>query len=168
MQWWSVWYPGAEPGGGSYVAQRMLAARSERDALAGTLLFNVSTINALITVLNADARVGDGWRPDALGSICFLVASTLAIVATLDRHTLWDKRARTWHGTWLNMIGSVFFGISAVGAYVIPDSGDLVSLFWADLGTFLGALCFLAAALLSRRSIRVDGTSARSATSEAA
>jgi hypothetical protein len=66
------------------------------------------------------------------------------------------------------MIGSVFFGISAVGAYVIPDSGDLVSLFWADLGTFLGALCFLAAALLSRRSIGVDGTPARSATSEAA
>lgn len=42
VQWWSVWYPGAEPGGGSYVAQRMLAARSERDALAGTLLFNVA------------------------------------------------------------------------------------------------------------------------------
>lgn len=40
VQWWSVWYPGAEPGGGSYIAQRMLAARSERDALGGTLLFN--------------------------------------------------------------------------------------------------------------------------------
>ncbi|MCU0623916.1 MAG: Na+:solute symporter [Gemmatimonadaceae bacterium] len=42
VQWWSVWYPGAEPGGGSYIAQRMLAARSERDALEGTLLFNVA------------------------------------------------------------------------------------------------------------------------------
>ncbi len=41
VQWWSVWYPGAEPGGGSYVAQRMLAARRERDALWGTLLFQV-------------------------------------------------------------------------------------------------------------------------------
>jgi SSS family solute:Na+ symporter len=40
VQWWSVWYPGAEPGGGSYIAQRMLAARSEQDALFGTLLFN--------------------------------------------------------------------------------------------------------------------------------
>ena len=37
--WWSVWYPGAEPGGGSYVAQRMLAARSESDALFGTFAF---------------------------------------------------------------------------------------------------------------------------------
>ena len=41
VQWWSVWYPGSEPGGGSYIAQRMLAAKSERDALAGTLFFNV-------------------------------------------------------------------------------------------------------------------------------
>ncbi len=40
VQWWSVWYPGAEPGGGSYIAQRMLAARSEKDALSGTLFFN--------------------------------------------------------------------------------------------------------------------------------
>jgi len=42
VQWWSVWYPGAEPGGGSYIAQRMLASKSERDALAGTLFFNVA------------------------------------------------------------------------------------------------------------------------------
>jgi len=40
IQWWSVWYPGAEPGGGSYIAQRMLAARTENDALKGTLFFN--------------------------------------------------------------------------------------------------------------------------------
>ena len=40
IQWWSVWYPGSEPGGGSYIAQRMLAAKSERDALGGTLVFN--------------------------------------------------------------------------------------------------------------------------------
>ena len=42
IQSWATWYPGAEPGGGSYIAQRMLAARSERDALTGTLLFNVA------------------------------------------------------------------------------------------------------------------------------
>jgi Na+/proline symporter len=39
--WWSVWYPGSEPGGGSYIAQRMLSARSERDSITGTLLFQV-------------------------------------------------------------------------------------------------------------------------------
>jgi Na+/proline symporter len=42
VQWWAVWYPGAEPGGGSYIAQRMLASRSERDALGAVLFFNVA------------------------------------------------------------------------------------------------------------------------------
>src|SRR6266542_1497663 len=42
VQWWAVWYPGAEPGGGSYVAQRMLASRSEKDALGAVLFFNVA------------------------------------------------------------------------------------------------------------------------------
>ncbi len=42
VQWWAVWYPGAEPGGGSYIAQRMLASRSEKDALGAVLFFNVA------------------------------------------------------------------------------------------------------------------------------
>ena len=42
VQWWSVWYPGAEPGGGGYVAQRMLAAKDEKNAIAATLLFNIA------------------------------------------------------------------------------------------------------------------------------
>src|SRR5690606_27882240 len=42
VQWWSTWYPGAEPGGGGYVAQRMLAARDERHALKATLWFNIA------------------------------------------------------------------------------------------------------------------------------
>ncbi|MGA0099539.1 MAG: sodium:solute symporter family protein [Steroidobacteraceae bacterium] len=41
VQWWSAWYPGSEPGGGGYVAQRMLAARGERDAVAATFFFNL-------------------------------------------------------------------------------------------------------------------------------
>jgi Na+/proline symporter len=42
IQWWSTWYPGAEPGGGGYVAQRMLAARNERESMLATLWFNVA------------------------------------------------------------------------------------------------------------------------------
>lgn len=42
VQWWSVWYPGAEPGGGSYIAQRMLASKSEKDSLGAVLFFNVA------------------------------------------------------------------------------------------------------------------------------
>jgi len=40
VQWWAVWYPGSEPGGGSYIAQRMLASKSEKDALKSVLFFN--------------------------------------------------------------------------------------------------------------------------------
>jgi hypothetical protein len=42
VQWWSVWYPGAEPGGGGYVAQRMLSAKDEKHAVGATLLFNAA------------------------------------------------------------------------------------------------------------------------------
>jgi Na+/proline symporter len=42
VQWWATWYPGAEPGGGSYIAQRMLASKSEKDALGAVLFFNVA------------------------------------------------------------------------------------------------------------------------------
>lgn len=42
VQWWASWYPGAEPGGGGYVAQRMLSARSEKDAFFATLFFQVA------------------------------------------------------------------------------------------------------------------------------
>ncbi len=42
VQWWAVWYPGAEPGGGSYIAQRMLASKSEKDSLGAVLFFNLA------------------------------------------------------------------------------------------------------------------------------
>ncbi len=42
VSWWANWYPGAEPGGGSYIAQRMLASKSEKDSLGGTLFFNLA------------------------------------------------------------------------------------------------------------------------------
>ncbi|MDB4448112.1 Na+:solute symporter [Roseivirga sp.] len=42
VQWWSVWYPGSEPGGGGYIAQRMLSAKNEKNAVSATLLFNIT------------------------------------------------------------------------------------------------------------------------------
>jgi len=42
VQWWATWYPGAEPGGGSYIAQRMLASKSEKDSLGAVLFFNIA------------------------------------------------------------------------------------------------------------------------------
>ena len=42
MQWWCTWYPGAEPGGGGYIAQRMFSTKSDKDAVKSTLLFNIA------------------------------------------------------------------------------------------------------------------------------
>lgn len=107
----------------------------------GTLLFNVSTFSALIG--------GDHvWRPDAVGSALFLVSSVLAVHAVTIRDRLWDPTARSWKVAWLNLAGSIAFGISAVGAYVAPGSDQPSNVAVANLGTFVGALGFLAGALL--------------------
>ncbi|TDN92842.1 hypothetical protein EV279_2375 [Microbacterium sp. BK668] len=122
----------------------------------GTLLFNLSTAAVLVQAVASPAQELTGWRPDAWGSIAFLISSTLALVAANRSGELWDPLARTWHGTFLNMVGSIAFGFSAVGAYVLPATGDLRNLEWADLGTFLGAICFFLAAALARRNTEHD------------
>jgi solute:Na+ symporter, SSS family len=72
VQWWSAWYPGAEPGGGGYVAQRMFCARDEKNSLGATLWFNVAHYAIrpwpwIITGLVALAVYSPhgGLRPDA-------------------------------------------------------------------------------------------------------
>src|SRR5689334_14077870 len=72
VQWWSAWYPGAEPGGGGYVAQRMFCARDEKNSLGATLWFNIAHYAVrpwpwIITGLVALAVYSPhgGLRPDA-------------------------------------------------------------------------------------------------------
>ncbi|QCQ93554.1 YrhK family protein [Rhodococcus sp. SGAir0479] len=113
----------------------------------GTLLFNVSTGAALVRDLSLGEHREFVWQPDVFGSACFLVASALAVVATTDVDGLWDPHARNWTSTWLNTIGSVAFGVSAGGALVVPDTHRPENAAAADLGTLVGALCFLIAAL---------------------
>ncbi|WP_345802634.1 hypothetical protein AAIB33_05960 [Microbacterium sp. AZCO] len=120
---------------------------------AGTLLFNVSTFAVVLASYRQLDDPAAGWTPDAWGSAAFLISSALALVAAGRRHELWDPDARTWRGTWLNMVGSIAFGISAIGAYVVPATGSFINVQWINLGTFLGAVCFFVAAALSRRGI---------------
>jgi Na+/proline symporter len=119
VQWWSVWYPGAEPGGGSYIAQRMLAARDEKHSMAATLWFNIAhyalrpwpwIIVALCSILVyptlADIEAAfPGISPDLLGNdiaypamltllphglLGLLLASLLsAYVSTMSTHLNW-------------------------------------------------------------------------------
>jgi hypothetical protein len=116
----------------------------------GTLCFNVTTIAALSTHLTVEQANRRVWAPDAAGSACFLIASALAILATTHRGGLWDPEARNWWSSWLNMAGSIAFAASAVASYVVPDTGDLLDTELVNSGTFVGAICFLIAALLVR------------------
>jgi hypothetical protein len=114
---------------------------------AGTLFFNVTTYRAMHTALTSSEYDKLVWRPDALGSVCFLVSGAIAYRAS-PRHG-W-RPARGAHGWWepaINLLGCIFFGISAVAGYVVPSSGSVVDLAAANWNTSLGAACFLACAL---------------------
>ena len=122
--------------------------------LVGTIYFNVTTFASPLDIPNdLDNRVI--WRPDAIGSVCFLVASAIAFAEAGHRWWSWRPGERDWHITALNMWGSVFFGLSAVGAHYDP-SGTISHVQLANAGTFLGALCFLVASLLMMGEGRPD------------
>jgi hypothetical protein len=116
--------------------------------LTGTLLFNVSTFDAMAENLSAGQTDKLVWTPDALGSICFLVASGLAWAAV--GHAVWSWRPRdlVWLIAALNMAGSIAFGVSAVASFVVPTTDQVRNVTLMNLGTFVGALCFLAGAIL--------------------
>jgi hypothetical protein len=116
--------------------------------LAGTLFFNISTGVALSADLSANAAHRHVWRPDAFGSVCFLVASALAWFEACHGWAAWRPRSWSWWITLANLIGSVAFGVSAVAGYINPDTGQLLNAERSNLGTFIGAVCFLAGALL--------------------
>ncbi|GAA3806539.1 YrhK family protein [Cellulomonas soli] len=115
--------------------------------LAGTVLFNVSTFAALDASLTLDEAQRRVWAPDALGSVAFLVASALAFADVARPWVAWRPRDLTWAVATLNLVGSVAFGVSAVAAKYVP-SGELRDAALANLGTFVGGVCFLVGAVL--------------------
>ena len=121
----------------------------------GTLFFIGTTLAALIDFAGVEAVSNQViWRPDAVGSALFLVSSAIALMPDVRRHRHGHARDRSWSISALNMVGSVFFGVSAVGAYVVPASNEELNAAWANGGTLLGAVCFLVGAwlLIPRRS----------------
>lgn len=112
----------------------------------GTLCFNVMTLGALCLPDSRGAELGVVWTTNVLGSLLFLVSSQLGLLeAARGRH----KRRwldRDWRIAAVNLLGSVCFGLSAGGAYVLPD-GALLSGFADQIFTFLGAVGFFLAAL---------------------
>ena len=116
--------------------------------LVGTLYFNVSTFAALWSSLSSSEVQRLVWRPDVAGSVCFLVASALAWVEAGHGWLSWRPRHISWRIAALNLAGSVAFGVSAIAAQVVPESGQMRNVALVNLGTFAGAVCFFAGALL--------------------
>jgi hypothetical protein len=114
--------------------------------LFGTLNFNLST-GATLWALRVPARRHFVWLPDAAGSAAFLVSGALGVVAVTLTVGLVRLKSRLWLAAWTSMIGSIAFGASAIGAF-ITKTGITEDAQLAQLGTFVGALCFLTAARL--------------------
>jgi hypothetical protein len=116
----------------------------------GTLWFNVSTLAALASGLSATQARRLVWAPDFVGSAAFLASSALALVAL----GLAVSARRDWGIAWLNMLGSIAFGIAAVAALVLPTTGEPINIRWVNLGTALGGVCFFAASAWMGRPVK--------------
>jgi hypothetical protein len=114
---------------------------------AGTIFFNFSTFRAIQTAVGTPGYDRLVWRPDAFGSICFLVSGLIAYRAS-PRRGWWPARGRAgWWQPSVNFLGCLFFGVSAVAGLVVPSTGTTIDLAAANWNTAAGAACFLACAL---------------------
>lgn len=121
IQWWATWYPGAEPGGGGYIAQRMLSAKDEKNAMGATLFFNIAhyalrpwpwiiiALSSLVIFPNISDlqaafpnipvdKLGDDLAYSAMltylptGLIGIVLASLIAaVMSTLSTHLNWGS-----------------------------------------------------------------------------
>jgi hypothetical protein len=116
---------------------------------AGTLFFNVTTFRALQTALSSSEYDRLVWRPDAIGSICFLISGVIGYRASARRGWLPTRKGRGWWEPPVNLIGCVLFGLSAVAGHVVPTTGSMIDQAASNWNTALGAACFLACALFT-------------------
>jgi hypothetical protein len=129
------------------------AWRAAAVQLAGTLFFNLTTFRALQVTLSETDYDRLVWRPDAFGSICFLVSGVIAYVAS-GRHGWWPARGTPgWWAPAVNLLGCVLFGVSAVAGYVVPSTGSELDQAAVNWTTSAGAACFLACAVGALRAV---------------
>jgi hypothetical protein len=107
----------------------------------GTLLFNVST-GAALHARSVRAERLEVWVPNAEGSVAFLISACIAVILVFRARQYWRPTSPDWLSTWLNMFGSIAFGVSSVGA-IILENGEPLNSRLATAGTFVGALFFL-------------------------
>lgn len=116
--------------------------------LTGTVLFNFNTADAMISGLDWAGEDLLVWTPDVIGSICFLVASYLALIEVSHRYWSVQLRQVNWWITALNMLGSAAFMVAAVVAVFLPPSSGMAWAWGANFFTLVGAVCFFSASYL--------------------
>jgi hypothetical protein len=114
---------------------------------AGTIFFNITTFRALQTALSDPAYDRLVWRPDAFGSLCFLVSGVIAYRASARHGLLPVRGSAGWWQPGVNLVGCILFGVAAVAGYVVPTTGTMLDLAAANWTTAAGAACFLACAI---------------------
>ena len=114
----------------------------------GTLFFNLTTFAAIDAALSTQQATRIVWVPDAAGSVCFLIASWFAWGEVVHGSWSWEPGSLSWWIAGLNMLGSIAFGVSAVAAFYVPTTGDMVNTRLVNLGTAIGGACFLVGAVL--------------------
>lgn len=140
FQSWLAWIERRSPGGPAAWWSAIIQS-------AGTLFFNVTTYQAMHVALTSPDYDKLVWRPDWRGSICFLVSGGIAYWASPRRGWLPERGGQGWWQPTVNLLGCVFFGISAVAGFVVPSTGSMLDLAAANWNTSLGAACFLACAV---------------------
>lgn len=116
--------------------------------LIGMLFFNVNTYRAAFVSVSSDEVNQLIWAPDFYGSIAFLVASHLAWLVVCGRLWCVQRERDDWWMAALNYLGSIFFMLSALAAFTLPTTGEVVNLAIVNAGTFFGAVCFFLGAYL--------------------
>ncbi len=116
--------------------------------LVGTVFFNATTWRALSTAVDAPSYDQVVWRPDADGSVCFLVSGYLAYVEVSGGWLRLVPRSLAGALVAVNRFGCIAFAVSAVAAYVLPSTGDVVAVTLANAATSVGALAFLVGSVL--------------------
>ena len=116
--------------------------------LAGTILFNFNTADAMLPGLSWQQQDLLIWTPNMIGSICFLVASYLAYAEVSHGAGSFAPRSIGWWIAVINLAGSVAFQLSALESFVGPTPSSHQMLFWSTLWTSIGATCFLVGAYL--------------------
>ena len=115
---------------------------------AGTLAFGVNLLDSFLQGLTAKQENRLIWAPDMIGCAMFLISGHLALIEVCHGRLCLRRRELGWWIAALNQLGSYLFLVSALAAFVNPETSSEVNEAVANWGTFAGALCFAVGGVL--------------------